>query len=206
MADKIFNNNNFIFSLSVIISILLTNCSLNKSYLKYSTNDPQLQSKLTSLKDSLKNNPKDKKLNFKIAEIYLSDRDYRASDHFLSKAIEIDTNYYDAYFLRAELYWDLYNECERERQENKISFEDKLFFRLIYENYKISSNSDHLKDQSLRKMENLWSLADFSDAFIGFGQINKVKFSNNCYKWVDPKIKSKNLVYYITENKGFKSK
>ena len=60
MANKIFNNNNFIFSLSVIISILLTNCSLNKSYLKYSTNDPQLQSKLTSLKDSLKNNPKDK--------------------------------------------------------------------------------------------------------------------------------------------------
>jgi tetratricopeptide (TPR) repeat protein len=200
MINKINIHKNLLFVITITTFFLLINYCSYKSHIKHEIKDNKIQEEISVLEDSLRQNPKDKELNLKLAEIYFSTNNYRVSDHFISKAIEIDTNYHHAYFLRAEVYEGVFHECEQEQQDKELTFEDKLFYRLIYENYKISSNSNHLRDQSLQRMENLWPLVDFIETIIE-PPIKKIKFFDKCYKWVIPEIKSRNLVYYITENK-----
>jgi tetratricopeptide (TPR) repeat protein len=193
-------SNKIIYYLLILVFALCGhNCSY-KSHIMYKITDPKMLEEISSLEKELKENPEKEETNLRLAEIYYSTKNYRVSDYFISKALDVNANYYDAYYLRANVYLSLYEYCHQEGQA--FEFDDRLFFRLIYENFKISSHSQDLKNQSTKEMEKIWSLADFSGMYIDFTPRKLKQFSRECYKWVNPEIRSNNLFDYIKEIRG----
>jgi tetratricopeptide (TPR) repeat protein len=199
------NYTTLLWTLIFLVSCLFPGCHSYKSTIDHEINDPNIRNQISDLEEQVKQNPKNKELYLRLAEVYLSTKNYRTSDHLISKALKIDRDYYDAFYMRARLYLSISADCSGEMTDRRFTIEDRLFYRLIYENYKVASKSDRFKKESVEQMRLLWPLADFSEAN-AWGNIKKVRFTNDCYKWVKPEIRSKNLACYITENSAFECK
>jgi tetratricopeptide (TPR) repeat protein len=189
----LFNHENCL----ILILVIALVCSCSHTHTENTYN----KSELLNLHRALKNDPKNVDILFRLADRYRKDNDYKKSYKYLSRIIEIDSMNSMAYIIRGEILEEQIYHCINS-ENYYFTFEDKLVFRLALENYRIAASFSNSKINIERKEEAIGTLADFSHDIID-PPLKTIKFNKDCYSWIKPEIKSRNLIYFITENRFY---
>lgn len=181
--------------ISLFAILLLCGCSQSPC-----ENHPNEEG-LSELHKVLKKNPDNIKILFRLAEKHRRDNDYKNVYKYVSRIIEIDSLNSHAFMLRGEILEEQLHYCKN-AEEYEVSFEDKLIFRLALENYRVAASFSSTKEKAEMRMKDIETVADFSETILD-PPLEIIKFHSDCYSWIKPEIKSRNLVYFITENRYY---
>jgi len=97
-------------------------------------------------------------------------------------ALQIKPGYGLAHIVIGEIYESAVDECINSRGNRKITFDDKLIYRLAYESYQRAAGDQQFADLARRKMEYIRpDTPTKEDEFMHAG-VNKSDL--DCYKWI----------------------
>ena len=99
-----------------------------------------------------------------------------------NQAISIDSNYGLAYIVRGEIYEAAVDQCLAKRGNRQLRFDDKLVYKLAYDQYAKAKQDIQFADFAQRKMNYVQpDIPTTEDLFMHQG---KTQAPLDCYKWI----------------------
>ena len=133
-------------------------------------------------KHILQINPKDKKNLCNLALTYTSLGKYTTAMRAVRKALAIDPHYGLAYITRGTIYETAAEKCINARKGGKITFDDKLVYKLAYNEYAKAKRDLEWKTEAEKHMKYLETMIPTKeDYFMHKGQKRP---RGTCYQWI----------------------
>ncbi len=130
----------------------------------------------------IKNNPKDKKNLCNLALAYASLERYTIAKREVNKALAMDPNYGLAYLTRGFIYEQSAEKCV-DKAGGKISYNDKLVYKIAYDEYEKSRRDFETRSEAEKRMKYLETLIPTKeDAFM---HPNQKTPQGACYQWIE---------------------
>jgi tetratricopeptide (TPR) repeat protein len=129
----------------------------------------------------LESNPDDKKNLCNLAMCYTSLGRFTTAMREVGKALRIDANYGLAYITRGMVYEASAERCVSQKG-GKIAFDDKLVYKMAYDNYERAKRDIEWKTDADRRLSYLSTLIPTREDL--FMHQNKTTPRGECYQWI----------------------
>ena len=151
---------------------------LGKSYQE----SEQHLSAINTFKKLLEKKPNDKKNICNLAMSYTATGRYTTALSEVRKALNIDSRYGLAFIARGMVYEKAADKCVSNRKENKLTFDDKLVYKMAYDEYARAKQDITWKSDAESRMSYLTPvIPQQSDYFMHKG---KTMPDDPCYNWI----------------------
>jgi len=127
-------------------------------------------------------NPKDKKNLCNLALSYTSMGKYTTAMRATKKALAIDPHYGLAYITRGTVYETAAEKCVASRKGGKITFDDKLVYKLAYDEYAKAKRDLEWKADAEKHMKYLETMIPTNEDY--FMHKTQKKPRGTCYQWI----------------------
>lgn len=145
-------------------------------------NQEKYQEAINVYQSLLKLDPNHKKSLCEIATCLKSLKKFRSARESANKALKIDPQYGLAYIVRGEIYEASVEDCIRKRSSTKTTWDDKLVYKLAYNEYKKAMNDPAFSDIAERRIGYVKQLIPTAED--RFMHKNDTKASGPCYNWI----------------------
>ena len=135
---------------------------------------------LKSYKQIIATNPQNKKVLVDMGVCYSNVAKYSQARIYTNKAIQLDSEYGYAFFVRGQIYQMCADTCVSKKE--KENFSDKLVYKLAYEQYRRALNNIALRSDAKQRMAFLKSLIPTNEDY--FMNKNQDKPLGPCYEWI----------------------
>jgi len=127
--------------------------------------------------------PNEKKYFVDIAQAYISLKDYATARSYVRRAQRIDSDYGYAYMTMGNIYEACAEEVVREKGGYaKLAFDDKLVYKLAYDEYAKAANDFEYGRNAQRRMNNLKELIPKDEDY--FMHPNQKEARGEEYAWI----------------------
>ncbi|NOY59781.1 MAG: tetratricopeptide repeat protein [Calditrichaeota bacterium] len=126
--------------------------------------------------------PDSKKILCDMATSYKELNQLRKARSIANKALNIDPNYGLAYIVRGEIYEVAVDNCMNKRGAKSTSFDDKLIYKLAYDQYAKATKDIQFADLARRKMNYLQPDIPTKEDY--FMHQSQKKAKTACYQWI----------------------
>lgn len=126
--------------------------------------------------------PDSKKILCDMATSYKELNQLRKARSIANKALNIDPNYGLAYIVRGEIYEVAVDNCMNKRGAKATSFDDKLVYKLAYDQYAKAAKDIQFADLAKRKMNYLQPDIPTKEDY--FMHQSQKKAKTACYHWI----------------------
>lgn len=126
--------------------------------------------------------PDNKKVLCDMATCYKELNQLRKARSIANKALNIDPNYGLAYIVRGEIYEVAVDNCMNKRGAKSTSFDDKLVYKLAYDQYAKATKDIQFADLARRKMNYLQPDIPTKEDY--FMHQSQKKAKEACYQWI----------------------
>jgi len=126
--------------------------------------------------------PDNKKILCDMATCYKELNQLRKARSIANKALNIDPNYGMAYIVRGEIYEVAVDNCMNKRGAKSTTFDDKLVYKLAYDQYARAAKDIQFSDLATRKMSYLQPDIPTKEDY--FMHQNQKKAKADCYRWI----------------------
>ncbi len=126
--------------------------------------------------------PDNKKILCSMATSYKDLNQLRKARSIANKALNIDRNYGLAYIVLGEIYEVAVDNCMNKRGAKSTSFDDKLVYKLAYDQYARAAKDIQFSDLATRKMNYLQPDIPTKEDY--FMHQSQKKAKEACYQWI----------------------
>ncbi len=127
-------------------------------------------------------NPEHKKVLCEMGVCYKELKQFVKARSMANKAIAVDSNYGLAYMVRGLTYEACADECIGKREKRVSKIDDKLVYKLAYDEYQKAAKDVMFSDQARNRMNYIKpEIPSQEDLFM---YPNKKKAELDCYKWI----------------------
>jgi tetratricopeptide (TPR) repeat protein len=129
--------------------------------------------------------PDDKKVLCEMASCYKELKQFSKARSVAAQALKIDNNYGLAFVVCGEIYQACADECINQRPKPRAKYDDKLVYKLAYDEYTKALNDDQFVDMSRKKM--IYIKPDLPTKEDSFMYNNRTAINTNefpCYTWI----------------------
>lgn len=143
--------------------------------------DGQYAKAISTYKKIIEKNPNDKKNLCNLAISYSSAEKYTTALSQIRKALLIDSQYGLAYLTRGMVYENAADKCVA-RNDNKVTFDDKLVYKMAYDEYQKAKKDVHWKYDANKRIEYVMPIIPQKEDY--FMHKNQLKPRSDCYNWI----------------------
>jgi len=126
--------------------------------------------------------PDHKKSLCEMATCLKFQKKFRQARTYTDKAFKVEPNFGLAYIIRGEIYEAATEDCMDKRGKSSPEFDDKLIFKLAYDQYVKAKNDPSYKSLASRKIEYVKQLIPTKEDLFMHKSQKKAKIS--CYRWI----------------------
>jgi tetratricopeptide (TPR) repeat protein len=142
----------------------------------------QYKNAITTYKKIIEIQPDDNKNICNIAMNYSLLGKHTTGLSYIRKALLIDSKYGLAYITRGMIYETAADKCKNQREERKTTFDDKLVYKIAYDEYTKATKDPFFKGNAQKKMTYLENfIPQKGDYFMHPGQTEPM---DPCYDWI----------------------
>ncbi len=142
----------------------------------------QLTKALQSYRKILEIDPKNVNVLCLTASVYGRLNNFTTARSFVNKAKRIDPDNGLPYMIMAEIYENAVQYCSDQRRENKLTYDDKLVYRLAQEELKKATKDPTYAQTARRRINQLSTLVPTKEDL--FMHKNRLQPREKCYSWI----------------------
>ncbi|MDZ7261635.1 MAG: tetratricopeptide repeat protein [candidate division KSB1 bacterium] len=130
----------------------------------------------------MKLKPDHKKVLTDIATCYKELGQFLQAREYVRKALKLDPQYGLAFITMGEIYETCVDKCMQERGKTQPEFDDKLVYKLAYDQYEKATKDLEWKEMAERRLNYLQELIPKKEDY--FMHKNQTKPRIDCYQWI----------------------
>jgi len=192
LADRLLSNEAALEAVNVLNKVIRVDNTSKLAYRKlgqaYYTAD-NLNEASTAYEELFKLNPRDYQIAIKICDVNISNQKYGKALRWADKAISIDKSNGEAYGKKGNVYYKSFQDC----RSATISLDDRIISTLAHNNFnkaaemgfkRFNNSKSWLEENEVLFTKAQWFMLDDDVKNQGY-----VTTRNDCYDWVDEKLK-----------------
>ncbi|GAB4340725.1 MAG: hypothetical protein Kow0037_26750 [Calditrichia bacterium] len=143
----------------------------------------ELQTAVKYYKDILSIDPKNINVMCLLASAYGRLHQFSTARSYVYKAIRLDASNGLPHMVMGEIYENAIQYCSEQRKENKLTYDDKLVYKMAQDEYRKAAKDPNYKNDAARRAGQLESLVPTKSDY--FMQKNRTKTKEPCYSWIE---------------------
>jgi len=129
--------------------------------------------------------PDNKKILCEMANCYKELKQFAKARSIANQAMKIDSNYGLVYIVRGDIYAASADDCINQRSKKVSKFDDKLVYRLAYDEYAKAVHDVQFTDEAKRKMNYIQlDIPTKEDLFMNKSRTTINTTDYPCYAWI----------------------
>ena len=124
------------------------------------------------------------KVTIDLSRTYLQKMDYDKALTWAQTALRVSNNSGEAYYARAEVYYNVADECTGQHENGVARFDDKLVFMMAHEDYLRAVERGHRRGRSRADFLGKNLIPRKGDWFLQSADIRVFKPQSSCYGWI----------------------
>ncbi|GAB4372248.1 MAG: hypothetical protein Kow0042_15490 [Calditrichia bacterium] len=143
----------------------------------------QLSQSLQYYKEILNIEPRNVKIMCLTASVYGRLKQFSTARSYVNRALRVEPQNGLPHMIMAEIYENAIQYCSEQRNENKLTYDDKLVYRLAQLEYQKAAKDPTYSSDAKRRIQQLEALVPTkSDLFM---HKNRLKTEEACYEWIN---------------------